>query len=160
MAVERRVITHSAEETEAVAARLAPALEGGDCLLLVGDLGGGKTTFTRGLVRGLGHPEPREVASPTFALHHRYEGGRLAVNHLDLYRVAAGPQMAIQGILDPLEDDDAVSVIEWAERLGEPPPTLALTIEFEFRGPEVRGLGLRFCGERGDRLRRCWERPC
>jgi tRNA threonylcarbamoyladenosine biosynthesis protein TsaE len=160
MTVERGVITHSSRETEEVAARLAPGLAGGDCVLLVGDLGGGKTTFTRGVARGLGHPDPREVASPTFALHHRYLGGRIAINHLDLYRLTAGPQMAIQGILDPLEDADAVTIIEWAERLGDPPPMLALTVDFAFRAPDVRALDLRFHGDRGERLLRIWERPC
>ena len=114
----------SADETESLAARLAVGLRGGDRLLLHGDLGGGKTTFVRGLVRGLGHPDPREVASPTYALHHRYEGGRLPVDHLDLYRLeGVEDAMEWQGILDPLDDGDAVAVIEWPDRLPWPPPS-------------------------------------
>ena len=74
--------TQSAEQTEAAAAALAPALEAGDLLLLHGGLGAGKTAFVRGLVRGLGGDE-NEVSSPTFALMNRYEG-RIPVFHFDL----------------------------------------------------------------------------
>ncbi len=122
---------------------LAKRLKGGDRLDLYGDLGGGKTTFVRGLVRGLGHPEPRDVASPTFALHHRYIGGRLPVDHLDLYRLDASPEtLARQGILDPLEDDEGICCVEWAERMGDiqGPPTLRVRLERLSRGEDYREL--------------------
>ena len=99
-------------------AAFAGRLQAGDRVYLQGPLGAGKTTFVRGVVRGLGHPDPREVASPTFALHHRYEGGRLPVDHLDLYRLPAPVDLFSEGLDTVIEDRDAVTFIEWPERLG------------------------------------------
>ena len=87
--------TQSAEQTEAAAAALAPALEAGDLLLLHGGLGAGKTAFVRGLVRGLGGDE-NEVSSPTFALMNRYEG-RIPVFHFDLYRLGSEEGCEVAG---------------------------------------------------------------
>lgn len=98
---------------EAFAGLLRP----GDRIFLQGPLGAGKTTFVRGVVRGLAHPDAREVASPTFALHHRYEGGRLPVDHLDLYRLPAPVDLFVEGLDTVLEDDESVTFIEWPERL-------------------------------------------
>ena len=110
--------TASPAATEALAAWLATHLRAGDVVELEGGLGAGKTAFTRGLVRGLGHPDPREVASPTFALHHRYEGGRLPVDHLDLYRLPPDRDaLARQGLLDSLSDPGTITVLEWGERI-------------------------------------------
>lgn len=125
---EYTVQTHGADQTEALAASLAPGLHAGDRILLFGDLGGGKTTFVRGLLRGLGHPDVRDVCSPTFALHHRYVGGRLPVDHLDLYRLEGGPALALQGVLDPLEDASALVVVEWPQRLHERPAGIVLEV--------------------------------
>jgi len=150
--------TEGPDQTEAVAAQVARALLPGDRILLRGDLGGGKTTFVRGLVRGLEHPEPREVASPTFAIHHRYEGGRLALDHLDLYRLeGVEDTMMWQGVLDPLEDDESVAVVEWPERLPFQPDGVALELRF-VRGDseERRRLEPTFVGARGARLRGAW----
>lgn len=148
----------SAEETEAFAARVAAGLTGGDRLLLHGDLGGGKTTFVRGLVRGLGHPDPREVASPTYALHHRYEGGSHPVDHLDLYRLeGVEDAMEWQGILDPLDDPDAVAVIEWPDRLPWRPDGVVLEVRFS-PGPTVDQRLVRptFLGQGEIRLQPLW----
>jgi tRNA threonylcarbamoyladenosine biosynthesis protein TsaE len=83
------VIARGESETEAIAERLAGTLGQGDVVYLEGDLGAGKTTFARGLARGLGARE-REVASPTFALVNEYAGeaGTIVLRHLDLYRLA------------------------------------------------------------------------
>ena len=79
------VETHSAAETEALGARLAERLEPGDVVVVSGEVGAGKTTLIRGACRALGIEGP--VTSPTFTIGHRYEGGRLPVSHLDLYRL-------------------------------------------------------------------------
>lgn len=134
---ETTVRTDGPEESEALARRLARGLEPGDLILLGGPLGAGKTTFTRGLLKGLDHPDPREVASPTFALHHRYEGGRLAVDHLDLYRIGDVAAASRQGLLDPLQASDGVCVVEWWERL-ERSPDAAIVITIELCGEESR----------------------
>lgn len=133
---------------------LGERMRAGDVLLLRGDLGSGKTTFVQGLVAGLQHPDPREVASPSYALHHRYEGGRLPVDHLDLYRVQGEELLRTQGVLDTLDSPEGVTVVEWSERLEAPPPGLVVDAFFTFVEPEVRRLELAFHGSRGRSLAR------
>ena len=144
-------------ETRAVGSALGRALDLGDRLFLSGDLGGGKTTFTRGILEGLDHPDPREVASPSFALHHRYIGGRLTVDHLDLYRTAGEHSLSRQGLLDPLEDPEAVCIVEWAERIAWWPEAPTVEITFVFLDADVRRLEFRFLGSRGEALARGLE---
>ncbi|MEQ1572762.1 MAG: tRNA (adenosine(37)-N6)-threonylcarbamoyltransferase complex ATPase subunit type 1 TsaE [Vicinamibacterales bacterium] len=107
-------LTHSAEETQAVARDLAEDLKAGDVLLLSGNLGAGKTVFVRGLAEGLGL-DPGEVSSPTFTLVHEYRGGRLTLYHADLYRVeqAAAGDLG----LEEMGVEDGVLAIEWPDRL-------------------------------------------
>lgn len=111
--VDVEASTQSAEETESLGERLAATLTPGDVVYLVGDLGAGKTTLARGLARGLG-ALPREVASPTFALLHEYAGadGRIALRHLDLYRLADEPrELAVLGLPDAVAG--APVCVEW-----------------------------------------------
>jgi tRNA threonylcarbamoyladenosine biosynthesis protein TsaE len=102
-------------DTEALAAALAPRLKAGDVILLQGELGAGKTCFTRGLARALGHPET--VLSPTFQLLREHRGGLLDLFHIDLYRLN-GPAEAASLGLEEVFDGSGVSVVEWPERLG------------------------------------------
>ena len=108
------ITTQSETETGEVGRKLASTLEPGAVVLLVGDLGAGKTALVRGLAEGLGVP-PEEVSSPTFTLMQEYRGGRVPLIHVDLYRLN-----------DPREIDDlgleelgmeSVLAIEWAEKL-------------------------------------------
>lgn len=144
--------TNSAAETEAAAAALAAVIAAGDRVFLDGGLGAGKTTFTRGFVRGLGHPDPRDVASPTFALHHRYEGGRLPVDHLDLYRLEDAGAARIQGVLDAFEERDAVTLVEWPERLPRGIVEPSVVVSIAHLGPEGRILRIRIEDHRASRL--------
>jgi tRNA threonylcarbamoyladenosine biosynthesis protein TsaE len=112
MAVE--VVTASPEETEDLAARLAPALGPGDVVAVSGELGAGKTTFVRGAARALGVTGP--VASPTFTIGHRYEAA-VPVAHLDLYRIA-GLDPEEWGDLEPYFDG-TVAFVEWPEHGGD-----------------------------------------
>jgi tRNA threonylcarbamoyladenosine biosynthesis protein TsaE len=105
--------TASAAATQDLAGRLAALVRGGDLLLLVGDLGAGKTAFTQGFARGLGVLEP--VTSPTFTLARAYDG-RLVLNHLDVYRLDHLSETADLG-LGELLDSDGVTVIEWGDRV-------------------------------------------
>jgi tRNA threonylcarbamoyladenosine biosynthesis protein TsaE len=112
--MSNRFVTASEDDTRALARELAADLAAGDTILLIGDLGAGKTAFVRGLAEGLGI-DPGEVTSPTFTLVHEYRGGRLPLIHVDLYRLDAADldeigldaDLAAQGVL----------AIEWAERL-------------------------------------------
>lgn len=141
--VERRLTASSPEELEAAAADLAAGLVAGDRIALFGDLGAGKTVFVRGLARGLRHPDVREVVSPTFAIHNRYLGGRLPVDHLDLYRLAAPVSLAREGLDTVVQDACAVLACEWAERLDRPLPGLVLEVIIRHLGETVRGVTLR-----------------
>jgi len=110
--------THSPEETLALARRIGEQLKGGEIFLLRGDLGAGKTVFAKGLASGLGI-DPADVTSPTFTLINTHEG-RLRFFHVDLYRLDAGAHQGL-GLEEIFDDYNAVTVIEWAERLGVVP---------------------------------------
>jgi tRNA threonylcarbamoyladenosine biosynthesis protein TsaE len=114
MAIQE-MITRSEAETEDVGRRFAERLSRGQVIHLLGDLGAGKTAFVRGLAQGLG-VDPDEVSSPTFTLIQEYRGGRLALFHVDLYRLA-GAEVPDLG-LDSLAAEGVVA-IEWASRLPE-----------------------------------------
>jgi tRNA threonylcarbamoyladenosine biosynthesis protein TsaE len=127
--------TSSAEETEAVAGRLAARLQPGDVVTVSGELGTGKTTFVRGACRALGVTVP--VTSPTFTIGHRYRG-RPDVSHLDLFRFA-GLSPAEWGDLEPYFDD-AVVFVEWPEAgIGALPPA-RVTVRMEHAGGDRRVL--------------------
>ena len=104
------IVTHSPEETAALAAEIAEKLNGGETLVLRGGLGAGKTTFTKGLAKALGIS--RNVVSPTFTLVREYEEGRLKLYHFDLYRIEDEGELEELG-LDEYFRDDSVVVIEW-----------------------------------------------
>jgi tRNA threonylcarbamoyladenosine biosynthesis protein TsaE len=106
----RSVRTTTADDTEALGAKLGRLLVPGDVVLLEGELGAGKTTFARGVARGAGFRG--RVSSPTFALAHVYRGKRLTVHHLDLYRLQEGEELEV-GLEDLLRDARAAVVAEW-----------------------------------------------
>ena len=112
----QRFITNGPEETEALGARLARALEPGAVVAFTGDLGAGKTAFVRGLARGLGIPD--RVTSPTFTIVNEYEGGRLPLFHFDLYRLGCADELFDIGWEDYLARG-GVCAVEWSERMEE-----------------------------------------
>ena len=110
-------LTRSVEETFNLGKQLGQQLVGGEILLLSGPLGAGKTIFVKGLASSLGI-DPEEVTSPSFTLVNPYDA-RLRLYHIDLYRLDEGASAAHAVDLDELlMDEQAVIVIEWAERLG------------------------------------------
>jgi len=133
--VHLRVATASAEETEAVAARLAGWLELGDVVTISGELGSGKTTFVRGACRALGVDAP--VTSPTFTIGHRYRG-RADVSHLDLFRFA-GLSPAEWGDLEPYFED-AVVFVEWPEAGVDALPPARIAVRLEHAGGDRRRI--------------------
>ena len=105
-------IASSAEETRRIGAQLALELTPGDCLLLIGQLGVGKTTFVQGLAQGLGITE--RVRSPTFVLMHEYRG-RISLYHFDAYRIENLDELREIGFEDTVRAD-GITVIEWGEK--------------------------------------------
>ena len=109
-------LTYSPEETEAVGAALGKILNPGAVLAYRGDLGAGKTAFTRGLARGLGYREP--VTSPTYTIVNEYLGGRLPLFHFDMYRLASSDDLWDIGWEDYLERG-GVCAVEWSENVDD-----------------------------------------
>ena len=109
-------ITHSPEETEKLGEALGRCLAPGTVLAYRGELGAGKTAFTRGLARGLGYREP--VTSPTYTIVNEYLGGRLPLFHFDMYRLGSSDDLWDIGWEDYL-DRGGVCAVEWSENVAE-----------------------------------------
>ncbi len=109
-------ITHSPEETEKIGAALGKCLTAGTVIAYLGDLGAGKTAFTRGLARGLGYLDP--VTSPTYTIVNEYLGGRLPLFHFDMYRLASSDDLWDIGWEDYL-DRGGVCAVEWSENVAD-----------------------------------------
>jgi len=131
--------SHSREETFRIASALGRSLAGSPAtqpggawvVALTGELGSGKTTFTKGLAQGLGC-EPDRVQSPTFVLRQEYRG-RLPLKHYDAYRLSGSQELLALGFEEDL-DSTGVVVVEWADRVLEAVPLAALRIELEHVG--------------------------
>jgi len=124
------VESHSAEETERLGSLLGRFLHPGSSVALYGDLGGGKTCFTRGLVSSILPHSTHLVASPTFAIMNEYSGEK-PVYHFDFYRLAGSSDVFEMGF-DEYFAGDGICIIEWAERLEELLPKDSITITFEY----------------------------
>jgi tRNA threonylcarbamoyladenosine biosynthesis protein TsaE len=129
--------TTSAEDTRRLAAAVASLASPGDLLLLVGDLGTGKTAFAQGFAKALGIDEP--VTSPTFTLVRTYKG-RLTLNHLDVYRLDRLQEADDIGLAE-LIDDGGVTLIEWGDavRPALPPDYLEVRLAFGLPDPAMAG---------------------
>ena len=129
----RRYVSNSEGETEDLGRRLGLRLGPGAVVAYTGDLGAGKTAFTRGLARGLDISE--RVTSPTFTIVNEYEGGRLPLFHFDMYRLEGADALFDIGWEDYL-DRGGVCAVEWSELAEEalPPETVFVTIA---RSPEA-----------------------
>lgn len=117
----------TAEAMEAMGEEAGKAVCAGTVFALVGDLGAGKTHWTKGLVRGLGHGD--EVTSPTFSLAHEYRRGRLPAFHFDFYRVASADELLAMG-WDEYLDQNGVVIAEWAGKFPELLPAETIWLEF------------------------------
>ena len=129
-------ITNSPEETEKLGASLAAKLTPGTVIAYRGDLGAGKTAFTRGLARGLGCDEL--VTSPTYTIVNEYLGGRLPLFHFDMYRLASADDLWDIGWEDYLERG-GVCAVEWSENVPEAMAG-ALTVNIEKLGDTDRKI--------------------
>ena len=115
--IERRWKTRSVAGTLNIAERIAETLMPTPRLVILrGDLGAGKTTLTKGLASTLTGTDPEDVTSPTFTLVHEYDGPRVKVYHLDLYRLETERQLATLGLEEMIADPHAIVLIEWGEK--------------------------------------------
>ena len=131
--------TQSEDETIAAGEGLAAELPPKAVVLLIGNLGAGKTTLAKGLVKGLGAAQPEEVSSPTFTLIHEYSP---SVYHIDLYRLDREDQVATLG-LDEIFDRVAVVLIEWGERFARLMPDERIEIRLRATGENSREIDVR-----------------
>ena len=129
-------ITYSPEQTEAVGAALGNILKPGTILAYRGDLGAGKTAFTRGLARGLGYHDP--VTSPTYTIVNEYLGGRLPLFHFDMYRLASSDDLWDIGWEDYLERG-GICAVEWSENVDDAMEN-AVYITIHKTGEETRRI--------------------
>lgn len=111
-----QIRTHSPEETEAIGRKIAAKLLPGDIIAYYGDLGAGKTAFTRGLAAGLGVTE--QVTSPTYTIVNEYLSGRMPLFHFDMYRLASSDELFDIGWEDYLRRG-GVCVVEWSENVAD-----------------------------------------
>jgi len=130
--------TRSEDETIAVGEELARELAGRAVVLLIGELGAGKTTLAKGIVKGLGAAQPDDVSSPTFTLIHEY-GNQPKVYHVDFYRLERRSEVESLG-LDELLDRDAVVLVEWGERFPELWPAERIEIRLRTLAEEEREI--------------------
>ena len=128
--------TFSPVETENIGTALARVLPAGTVIAYRGDLGAGKTAFTRGLARGLGYAEP--VTSPTYTIVNEYLGGRLPLFHFDMYRLASADDLWDIGWEDYL-DRNGICAVEWSENVEEALEG-AISVTIEKTGEESRRI--------------------
>ena len=141
--MEKVFETYSPEETLEIGKLLGENAAPGEVYALIGDLGAGKTVFTKGFAQGLGIEEP--VNSPTFTILQIYEEGRIPLYHFDEYRIEEPEEMEEVGF-DEYIDGDGVCLIEWAGRIGDllPPEVIVVRIEKNLdRGPDYRRITVR-----------------
>ena len=127
--MKQEYYTHSADETRKLASKIAAETPNGTVFALDGNLGAGKTVFASGFAAGLGITEP--VSSPTFTIVQEYPYARGMFFHLDLYRIDDPDAALAFGIDEFLYASDAISLVEWPERIDGlfPPGTVRVTIE-------------------------------
>ncbi|MHC3377356.1 tRNA (adenosine(37)-N6)-threonylcarbamoyltransferase complex ATPase subunit type 1 TsaE [Ligilactobacillus equi] len=143
-------IVNNSQETQNIAQKLADLVQAGDIILLTGDLGAGKTTFTKGLAKGLGIKA--NIKSPTFTLIREYHQGRLPLYHMDVYRLeeVGGDELGLEEYFN----GDGVSVVEWAKFVADEIPVDNLEVIFtkDSENPDYRKLSFLGHGSRSKAL--------
>lgn len=136
-----QTISTGPEDTEKLAEQLGAKLKGGEVIELKSDLGGGKTTFTRGLVKGTG--SSAHVSSPTFTISNVYKAPNFTIYHFDFYRLAEAGLIAHE-LHDAMEDPKAVIVVEWGGVVASTLPPERISIELKRSGEEERLMNVRY----------------
>ncbi|UCC94443.1 MAG: tRNA (adenosine(37)-N6)-threonylcarbamoyltransferase complex ATPase subunit type 1 TsaE [Candidatus Omnitrophota bacterium] len=133
-------ITHSAQQTEAVGRAFSRILNEKDVVVLEGVLGGGKTTFVKGVLKGL--KIHQRAQSPSFTLMRQYQNRKIRIYHIDLYRIT--PHQAFDvGLLDYLYAPKSAALIEWGDKIKNYLPSY-IAISFSFQGVDSRRIAFSF----------------
>lgn len=133
-----QITTHSTDETQALGQKLASRLAPGDVIAYFGDLGAGKTAFTRGLAQGLGITDP--VTSPTYTIVNEYLSGRIPLFHFDMYRLSSSDELFDIGWEDYLSRG-GVCAVEWSENVEDAlQDAIRVTIEKDADEPDTRHI--------------------
>ena len=133
-----QITTHSADETQALGQKLASRLAPGDVIAYFGDLGAGKTAFTRGLAQGLGITDP--VTSPTYTIVNEYLSDRIPLFHFDMYRLSSSDELFDIGWEDYLSRG-GICAVEWSENVEDAlQDAIRVTIEKDADEPDTRHI--------------------
>lgn len=129
----------NAKQTETLAEKVGAALKGGETIELISDVGGGKTTFTRGLVRGAGSDD--HVTSPTFTISNKYEAPEFNIWHFDFYRLPEAGLIEHQ-LHETVDFDSDVTIVEWSDVVAHVLPEERLSITITAQGDDAREVVL------------------
>ena len=151
------LLLKSPSATRKLGRKLGEELAEGDFIALIGELGAGKTLMVKAIAEGAGIPEA--ASSPTFALVNLYRGGRVALQHLDLYRLSGPAELFALGFDDLLSEPNTATVCEWADKAAGALPADRLEIALEHAGPNSRQARLTATGPGGTRLLKAATSP-
>lgn len=140
----KKYLSFSPEETQKIAYELAQELGGGDVVAFRGDLGMGKTCFTKGLAKGLGYEG--DVTSPTFALINEYIGGKYNLYHFDMYRISSWDELYSSGFFEYIEEGGIIAA-EWSENIENALPESTVYVEIKALGENEREITIFRKGE-------------
>lgn len=152
MSAPQVITLNSPKATRRLGQALGRLLRAGDFVALVGTLGAGKTLLVRAAAEGAGVPDEEHASSPTFAIVHVYRGGRVPLQHMDLYRLK-GPQELFALGFDDLLAEPAATLCEWPERAGAMLPAERLEIALEITGKNARQARVSAFGARAEELK-------
>lgn len=133
--------SENAEKTEFIGGLIGRQLKGGEVILLNSDLGGGKTTFVRGLVDGMGSKD--KVTSPSFKISNTYQANGLVINHFDFYRLQ-DPGLLVYELSDSFDDKNIVTIIEWSDIVQDVLPVNRLEIQIKTEGQDLREFEIQY----------------
>jgi tRNA threonylcarbamoyladenosine biosynthesis protein TsaE len=148
---EVAVEVHTLDETRNLAKKIAENLKGGEIICLIGNLGAGKTYFTKYLAEALGVNKDT-ILSPTFVYWRQHQGDRLNLNHFDFYRIDHEDEVEDLGFEESLGLEGEVTVIEWADKIPDYLPSERLEITIELKNNEERLFTIKSLGKKFDYL--------
>lgn len=141
---EKRFRTRSVEGTLALGEKMAEILQPPKLAILRGEVGAGKTTLVKGIARALGSAYEEDVTSPTFTLVHEYNGPKVHLFHLDLYRLETEEQIAVLGLEEMIAEPNALVLVEWGERFESVVKLADAEVAMEHGEGDERGLIVRW----------------